>query len=138
MFYSCFISLGLEQMVKKSTIFPPGNLLDLILCSHSFMIGNCDVLAPFLQSPHCPVICTYVFQYLSVSTNRLHSVESFIWQKVDMNLSVEVCRMLTGITSCNSWVPVSSMLDFSQFCVLLLEDMFLPPSLRLSLVSHGL
>ena len=81
MFYDCFISLGLEQMVRKSTIFPSGNILDLILCSHSFRIGNYDVLAQFPQSPHCPVVCTYVFQDFSVSTNRLHPVESFIWPK---------------------------------------------------------
>ena len=73
-------------MVKKITIFPSGVILDLILCSQSFRIGNYDVLAPFPQSPHCPVVCTYVFQDFSVSTNRLCSLETFIWPKGKYNL----------------------------------------------------
>ena len=68
-------------MVEKSSIFPSGNILDLILSSHSFRICNCDIRAHFPQSPHCPVVCTYVFQDFSVSSNRLHSVGSFIWPK---------------------------------------------------------
>ena len=64
-------------MVKKNTIFPSGIILDLILCSQSFRIGNYDVLAPFPQSPLCPVVT----RFFSVSTKRLCSVESFIWPK---------------------------------------------------------
>ena len=81
MFLDSFLSLGLEQIVREATIFPSGNILDLILCSHSFRIGSCSVLAPLPKCCHCPIVCTYIFQNLTSLPDVNNPVYKYIWPK---------------------------------------------------------
>ena len=55
-FYDTFISVGLEQVVTDSTIFPSGNILDLFLSTDSERVGSCAVLAPLPGCDHVPVV----------------------------------------------------------------------------------
>ena len=42
-FFEAFISAGLEQIVKESTFFPSGTILDLFFTTDSDRIGNCKL-----------------------------------------------------------------------------------------------
>ena len=55
-FYNTFISVGLEQVDKDSTIFPSGNILDIFLTTDNERVGSCEVLAPLPGCSHVPVI----------------------------------------------------------------------------------
>ena len=57
-----FTSLGLVQMVQVPTYFPPGNVLDLILCSHEERVGMWEVLHPLPGCSRGVFVCTYLFQ----------------------------------------------------------------------------
>ena len=62
LFFDSFISCGLHQVVKESTSFPSGNILDLFFTSNSERVGSCLVMPPLPRCSHSPVLCTYVFQ----------------------------------------------------------------------------
>ena len=86
-------------MVKKNTIFPPCNILDLILFCHSFRIRNYDVILPF--SPEfslscCFYMCSKIFLFIETESVQL---KVLVVQKVAINLLVEVCRMLNRMTN---------------------------------------
>ena len=44
-FYDCFAALGVTQVVRESTMYPSGNILDLVLLSHEERLGDCVVHA---------------------------------------------------------------------------------------------
>ena len=44
LFMDTFAQLGLTQVVEEPTIYPSGNLLDLVLLSHAERLGDCVVL----------------------------------------------------------------------------------------------
>lgn len=60
-FYNCFISLGLTQWVTEPTFLVSGNILDLILTSEDDRVGEVQVLPPFPNCGHSPVLCSYIF-----------------------------------------------------------------------------
>ena len=94
-------------MVKAGTIFPSGNILDIILCSHRFRIGSCEVLAPLPHCSHCPIVCTYVFQDLFIHSNNNNSVKKFIWPRGRYDL---IGRSLQDI----DWADEFHLLDAQQ------------------------
>ena len=55
-FYNTFISVSLEHIVRESTIFPSGNILDIFLTTDNERVGSCEVLAPLPGCSHVPVI----------------------------------------------------------------------------------
>ena len=79
-FYETFIDSGLQQVVKESTYYPAGSVLDLCLVTDSDRLGSCHVLPPLPSCGHCPVLISYVFQnrYLDFTHNY---VQERLWTK---------------------------------------------------------
>ena len=80
-FFEAFISAGLEQIVKESTFFPSGTILDLFFTTDSDRIGNCKTLTPLPRCSHVPVFCSYVYQNFH---NVIHSNSDLpirLWSK---------------------------------------------------------
>ena len=69
-FYDAFVSTGLSQVVKVSTFYPSGNVLDLCLVSDEYRVGSCEALPPLPNCGHCPIIISYVFQDLDLTTEQ--------------------------------------------------------------------
>lgn len=61
-FFHCFNSLGLIQWVKEPTIHKSGNIIDLIFTSEEDKVLDVQVLPPFPNCDHSPVMCGYVSQ----------------------------------------------------------------------------
>ena len=80
LFNDLFIALGLTQIISLPTIFPSGNILDLILLSHDDRIGKYEVLPPLPNCAHCSVSFSYIFQDGFLSNNLFNSPMN-IWNK---------------------------------------------------------
>ena len=92
-FYHTFISVGLEQVVTDSTIFPSGNIIDLFLSTHSERVGSCEVLAPLPGCYHVPIIVSYVFQDLPGTLNDiLPDVPDKLWARGRYDIISSILR----------------------------------------------
>ena len=80
-FYESFINAGLTQVVRESTHFPSGNILDLFFTSNSERVGSYIVLPPLPGCSHSPVICSYVFQNLNLFTSHSENSKNRLWTK---------------------------------------------------------
>ena len=85
-FLDAFTTLGFIQIVCESTIYPSGNILDLILLSHAERLGDHEVLAPLPGCDHCPVITDYVFQDRDFQPNANENTNIFLWGRGKYNL----------------------------------------------------
>ena len=61
--YEVFMSLGLTQWVIEPTFPRSGNILDLVLSTDADRVGSVQVLPPLPGCDHCPILCTYVFDF---------------------------------------------------------------------------
>ena len=92
-FYNTFISVGLVQVVRDSTIFPSGNILDLFLSTDSERVGSCEVLAPLPGCCHVPVVVSYVFQDLPGTINDvLPDVPDKLWTRGRYDIISSILR----------------------------------------------
>ena len=93
-FLDCFTGLGLTQVVRESTIFPSGNILDLILFSHEERFGDYEVLPPLPGCCHSPVTATYVFQRLNQTENEILEAKVTLWSRGKYNLLSQCLQMI--------------------------------------------
>ena len=80
-FFESFINAGLSQLVRESTHFPSGNILNLFLTSNSERVGSCLILPPLPSCSHSPVFCSYVFQNLNFFSSRSGFKKDRLWTK---------------------------------------------------------
>ena len=79
MFYNTFSSLGLSQVVRESTNYPSGNVIDLVHLSNEERLGSCSVLAPLSRCSHGSVVYTYLFQTDLCRDDASYAIR--IWSK---------------------------------------------------------
>ena len=85
LFYECFVHLGLVQIVREGTHFPSGHILDLFFVTDSERIGSCVVLAPLPRCCHAPILCSYVFQNLSILNEYSSKRQTRLWTRGNYN-----------------------------------------------------
>ena len=86
-FFELFMNLGLAQIIKKPTIFPSANILDLFLTSDPERVGEYNVLPPFPGCAHCPIVVSYIFQLNNVNSSSTGDTSSVrAWSKGKYNL----------------------------------------------------
>ena len=78
-FLNVFSILGLNQMIKESTIYPSGNILDLFLCSDVDRVGSSELLPPFPRCCHCIVKVSYLFQDFRNSNESMLGTPDRLW-----------------------------------------------------------
>ena len=83
MYLDCFTSLGLTQLVSYPTFFPSGNILDLILTTDADHFGDTELLPPFPNCGHSPVVTSLVLQHLDTNDNDRYTAR--LWHRGDYN-----------------------------------------------------
>ena len=62
LFLDMFTDAGLTQIVKESTNFPSGNIIDLCLLTHAERMSSTSVLPPLPACSHGVILLQYTFQ----------------------------------------------------------------------------
>ena len=84
-FLDTFLTLGLTQWVHSPTFYPSTNTLDLVFTTEHDRLGTVDVLAPFPNCGHCPIIFDYFFQLDSSLAPNVNSMNKHAWFKGKFN-----------------------------------------------------
>ena len=80
-FFETFISAGLKQIVKESTFFPSGTILDLFFTAYSEKIGNCKTSTPLPRCSHLPVFCSHTYHNFCNVINNNSDLPIRLWSK---------------------------------------------------------
>ena len=81
-FLDTFTSLGLQQVVRQSTVFPSGNILDLFLTNNADRVGSCEIFPPMINCIHSPIVVSYVFQDSSLCADNIYSAHcNKLWSR---------------------------------------------------------
>ena len=78
--FEVFTTLGLTQWVTEPTFPRSGNILDLVLSTEDDRVGSVQVMPPLPGCDHCPVLCNYIFDFYSSSSEVIPG-QSRRWHK---------------------------------------------------------
>lgn len=134
-FMDIFTTLGLLQWVMVPTYINSGNTLDLAFTSEDDRVGDTEVLSPFPNCGHCPVIMHYYFQSGTLSnTNQLPKRS---WHKARYN---KINEQLLNIDWLFEFENLSLDSMHTRFMSILkpLIELYVPlvPNSPISLPSH--
>ena len=100
-FFEAFILIGLTYVVKESTNFPSGSILDLFFASVGERIGNCLTLTPLSRcsAEHLisTVLCFYVYQNFSDSMLHASDLPKRLWSRGNYSHTTDVLSVIDWV-----------------------------------------
>ena len=117
--FEAFILLGLTQVVKESTNFPSGSILDLFFASVGERIGNCLTLTPLSRcsAEHLisTVLCFYVYQNFSDSMLHASDLPKRLWSRGNYSHTTDVLSVIDWVIELQELPTTIQYVKFNLF-----------------------